>query len=573
MIGDATGWDLSCPDWYSRLRAGRSPIRDLPLNMAAAERAVRVFDKLRLADVPDQPTLGEAGGEWFRDIVRVIFGSWDPVLRARMIRELLLLVPKKNSKTTNGALLMTTALLLNERPHASFILTAPVQDTAQLAFNAAAGAIALDPVLEKKMHVREHLKTIVHRETKAELEIMTFDPAVLTGKKASGGALVDEVHVVSRMAKAASAVRQIRGGMLPFPEAFLIFITTQSEDAPAGVFRAELLKAREIRDGKRRGAMLPVLYEFSEDDQKRPDVWQDPANWPLVTPNAGKSITIPRLIEEFRTARDTSEAELRAWASQHLNVEIGLALHANQWRGAAYWEQRQIPLTLDQLIERCEVITLGIDGGGLDDLLALYVIGRERETGKWLGWGHAWVHASVLDLRKEDAPRFLDFARDGDLTIVDTLGSDIDDLADMVAQIDATGLLDKIGVDQHGIGAIVQEIERRGVDLQMTAAGVSQRIVGVSQGWRLVGAIKTAERKLAAGEMDVAAQPLAAWCASNAKVEPRGNAIIITKQAAGVAKVDVTLAMFDAVDIMSRNPEALGAAIDQFIAKPIMVHR
>ena len=45
------------------------------------------------------------------------------------------------------------------------------QDVAQLAFDAAAGAVALDPVLQKKLHVREHLKTIVHRETKAELQM------------------------------------------------------------------------------------------------------------------------------------------------------------------------------------------------------------------------------------------------------------------------------------------------------------------------------------------------------------------------------------------------------------------
>jgi phage terminase large subunit-like protein len=61
---------------------------------------------------------------------------------------------------------------------------------------------------------------------------------------------------------ASSAIRQLRGGMLPFPEAFMAFITTQSEEAPAGVFKAELTKARAIRDGKLEGAMLPVLYEF-----------------------------------------------------------------------------------------------------------------------------------------------------------------------------------------------------------------------------------------------------------------------------------------------------------------------
>ena len=142
---------------------------------------------------------------------------------------------KKNSKTTNGALMMLVALLLNERPHAPFVMTAPVQDVADLAFQAAAGAIALDPVLSRKLHVREHVKTIRHRETQAELSIMTFDPSVLTGQRVAG-ALIDELHVVAKMAKASSAIRQLRGGMLPFPEAFLAFITTQSRRGAFGYF-------------------------------------------------------------------------------------------------------------------------------------------------------------------------------------------------------------------------------------------------------------------------------------------------------------------------------------------------
>jgi phage terminase large subunit-like protein len=102
-------------------------------------------------------------------------------------------VPKKNSKTTYGALgLMLTALLLNERPRAPFLMTAPVQDVADLAFSAAARAPSRwTRCWTAKLHVREHLKTIVHRETKAKLEIITFDPKVVTGKKVVG-ALIDE---------------------------------------------------------------------------------------------------------------------------------------------------------------------------------------------------------------------------------------------------------------------------------------------------------------------------------------------------------------------------------------------
>ena len=526
---------------------------DLPLYTERGARAVQAFNLLRLADVPGTPTMADAGGDWFRAIVAVLFGSLDPVTKARAIRELLLLVPKKNSKTTNGALLMLTALLLNERPKASFFMTAPVQDVADLAFSAVSGAIQLDPVLDRKFHVRDHVKQIVHRESRATLDIMTFDPAIVTGLKVSGGALVDELHEIAKMSKAAKALRQLRGGMLPFPEAFLLFITTQSDGEPQGVFRDELRKARDIRDGKREGAMLPVLYEFPREMQQHRDKpWKDPAVWPMVTPNLGRSIGLSRLIEEFKNAEATSEEELRAWASQHLNIEVGVAIHADGWAGAEFWEDCADPaVTFEALLDRSEVVTVGIDGGGLDDLLGLTFIGREIDTGRWLWWSHAWAHPIVMDRRKDIAAKLRDLEEAGDLTIVEEVGQDVEQLAAMVARVNDAGLLPEqngVGADPAGVGAILDAL---------AAAGVPETaIVAVSQGWKMTGAIKTAERELAGGRIVHGGQPLMTWAVGNAKVEPRGNAIVITKQTSGSAKIDPLMAGFNAVHLMSMNPAA-----------------
>lgn len=549
-------WDLSCKDWENRLRSGRSLIPDLPLNKAAGDRAVAIFDRLRLADVPGTPYMAEAAGDWFRDIVRALFGSMDPVTRERMIRELFVLVSKKNNKTTGGALLMLTAQLLNQRPNAEFFFVAPVHDTAEIAFSASAGAIALDRVLSKKFHVREHLKKIVHRETGSELSVLTFDPAVLTGQKVSGGVLIDELHVVAKANKAASAIRQLRGGMVPFAEAFMAFITTQSEEAPAGVFKAELMKARAIRDGTQRGTMLPVLYEFPKKMQQDATVWRNPANWWMVNPNHGRSVTIPRLVELFDTAQATGEGELREWASQHIDVEIGLALHSDRWAGADYWERQARPtFTLDDLLARCEVVDVGIDGGGLDDLLGLGVLGRVAASREWLLWTHAWAHPSVLERRKSEAERFRDFARDGNLTLVHQIGDDVAEVAAIVAHVQASGKLDKVGVDPHGLGGILDALVKPDEGTQQSAVP-QEKVIGISQGWKMSGAIKTAERKLAEGALIHGGQAMMNWCAGNAKVEPRGNAVIITKQAAGFAKIDPLMAMFNAVTLMSLNPTA-----------------
>jgi phage terminase large subunit-like protein len=107
--------DFSCavPDWRERIAACRSLIPDLPLFEPNASRAVEIFNSLHLPDVPGRPLLRDAAGEWQRDLVRAIFGSFDDKENKREIREFFCMVPKKSSKTTGGAAIMLTALLMN----------------------------------------------------------------------------------------------------------------------------------------------------------------------------------------------------------------------------------------------------------------------------------------------------------------------------------------------------------------------------------------------------------------------------------------------------------------------------
>lgn len=548
--------NLSRPDWRERIATNRSLIPDLDLDRAQAERAVAIFNRLRLPDVEGHPTNAVAAGDWFRDIVRGVFGTAIPG-REREVREFFVLVSKKNSKTTGAAGLMLTALLMNQRPRAEFILIGPTQEVANIAFSQVAGMITTDPdgFLQKRMHIREHLKDVTDRRTRATLKIKTFDSSVLTGSKPVG-ILIDELHEISRNSEAGRVIGQIRGGMIANPEAFLMFITTQSDTPPAGAFKDELTKARAIRDGLQVGTMLPILYEFPEEIAGigRPGQmpkWQDPSLWWMVTPNAGRSVFIPRLVEEFETARQTGPHELARWASQHLNIEVGLGLRTDRWMGVEHWEARADPsLTLKEVIERSEVIVVGIDGGGLDDLFGVAVLGRDKRTKDWLLWSHAWCHIGVLDRRKAIAARLLDFAKDKELTIVDDRLADISEITQIVADIKKSGKLGAVAVDPAGLGEFVDAMDSIGVTVE------NKLLVGVGQGFRMMNAIKTAERRLASGTLRHGGSKLMAWCVSNLKIEPTATAIRATKQIAGDAKIDPAMAMFDAADVMSGNPDA-----------------
>jgi phage terminase large subunit-like protein len=446
MSASRSGWDFANPDWFEKLKVGRSIVPPLPLDERAAARAIAIFNKFRLPDVAGFPTNGEATGDWLRDIVGPVFGSVDDQ-GIRHVKEILAMVPKKNNKTTGAAHIMLSAMLVDETKNQEYHIYAPTHAIAERAFDQAIGAIRVDPdpMLQKRFHVRYHIKTIEDLATGSKLKIKTFDMKVATGSVPKG-ALIDELHLLSSVGSARRVIGQIRGGMEPRRDSFLIFITSQSDTPPAGVFRDELTLARRIRDGGVTGdaaILLPLLYEYPEDFQKsetRP--WEDENTWSWVLPNLGRSCHIDSLRRNAAVAREKGESEYQRWLSQHLNIEIGTALGGDRWAGSDYWDaQGDKDLALDHLLERSEVVVIGIDGGGIDDLFGLCVMGRCKVTRDRLVWTHAWVQRDLIKKRPEIGARLEDFARDGDLTLCDNVGPDLDDIAQVVKRVYDTGLL------------------------------------------------------------------------------------------------------------------------------------
>jgi len=523
-------------------------VPSLPLFEDEADMAVRLFNQLRLSNVTGAPLLRDACPDWFRDIVRALFGSRDPATNIRHIREVFALAPKGSSKTTYGAALMVVALLMNTRPRAEYLLVGPTQATAERAFEAAKGMVALDPVLVRRFKPRDHKKDIRDLVTGAKLRIATFDLKILTGAMPVA-VLVDELHEIAKNANAAKVLVQIRGGINKNTEGFLAVITTQSDGVPVGAFKSELHMARDVRDGRASSRMLPVLYEFPDDIARDETKWGDPKNWSMVNPNLGRSVHLADLEEGYRNATRKGLADKRIWASQHLNIEVGIGLRTDMWAGAEFWDKGVDPdLDLETILDRCEVVVVGIDGGGLDDLFGLSVLGRERDTKRWLCWAHAWCHQGVLERRKSIASALRDFERRGELTIVDDQLDDISAIVEIVVDIKDRDMLGAVAVDPAGLGEFTDALAEAGITVE------NGLLKGAPQGYAMMNAIKTAERKLANGTLLHAPSTLMDWCIGNLKIEPTATAIRATKQNAGDAKIDPVMALFDAVTVMATNP-------------------
>ncbi len=544
-----------------------------PIYPEQARIGLEVFHSLRAVGIPNPsndvdglgrpvaPTYGQVCRPWITEIAAAIHGAYDVDSGERLIREVLLKVPKKNWKSGIAAGLMLSLMVLNWRQSNEGAVIAPTKEAADNVFKPLRDAIVADPEMAELFHIQPNIRTVTHRVTGMSCRVYAADTDTIAGK-IWAFVIFEELWLLAQRKGAEDLMLEATGGQASRPEGVVISITTESDSDPVGVYKEKLEFARAVRDGKIHAPhFLPLLHEWPEDMLKA-KAYLRPELFHLVNPNWGASVDPVDFQRKFEEASVAGGQSLRVFLAKRLNVPASENM-GGSWAGAEFWQdQADRTLTLARLLERCEVVDVGIDGGGLDDLLGLSVVGRDSETRDWLCWGRAWAHPSVLERRKSEAERFRDFAKQGDLVLVEKIGDDVAEVAEIVAMVEAAGLLDKVGVDPAGLGAILDELEEAGVP--------KEKVIGISQGWKLSGSIKTAERKLAEGTLWHGGQPLMAWCAGNAKVVPVGNAVNITKQASGTAKIDPLMAMFNAVTLMALNPGAVQMNLDEYLANVVI---
>jgi phage terminase large subunit-like protein len=583
-------WTTACPDWESRIIEGRSLIPFDPLFPAEAQSALDIFKSLKIVDAPNSPTMGDACRQWVFDFVAAIFGAYDAETGRRLIQYYFLLISKKNSKSTLAAGIMVTALIRNWRESGEFYILAPTKEIADNSYIPARDMVLADPDLKAILKPSAG-RVIEHRNTGAILKVVAADNETVSGKKTIG-LLVDELWLFGKRSGAANMLLEAQGGLASRPEGFRVDLSTMADGPPQGVFSSALDEYRGIRDGKFAAPnKLFVAYEFPKrllKDEK----FLKPENWHITNPNLGASVDERYLADQLASAQRAGRAEVVGFLAKHLNVQISQNLRSDGWAGQVVWKRgAEAGMTsqqwLDEILTRCEVVTIGLDGGGLDDLLGVAVVGRERGSDRWLGWAHGLLSTVGAWRRKANAEDYLRFKKAGELTLfrfggaaeemIDddpvmlellegvppadldpkALPPDIKFVVDLVSRINALSLLAQVGVDAAGIGAIVDALDGIGITQD------AENLDAVRQGIALMGAIKTIERKLADGSFRHGSQELLDWCVGNLIIVPTATAMRVGRDEAGFGKIDPLMALFNAAHLMALNPEGGKSVFDQ----------
>jgi hypothetical protein len=168
--------------------------------------------------------------------------------------------------------------------------------------------------------------------------------------------------------------------------------------------------------------LLPVMWEFPQELQRDKGYWRDSRNWKPLLPNLGRSIDPQRLIDDYRNNGIATDEAEQIWASQHLNIEIGVGigderLGAVRIIGTMQAESRRSPSRIFSRVAKLR--PSAVDVGGIDDLSGS---GCHRPRKDHAAMAAAGIKRGASPQRasgfaKISRQRLLDCQKEGSLTI------------------------------------------------------------------------------------------------------------------------------------------------------------
>lgn len=481
---------------------------------------------------------------WQRtEIIEPIFGwvEWSDEFRqwVRTYRIAWLSAGRKNGKTELLAAMALYLLIADGEEGAVLVGCAGTRHQAAKVFSVARSMVELSPKLRPQLELGRLSITqhdgarITDLASRSYYETISADAEHALGENVHG-VLFDEV-VTQPDDRLWNALRTAMGAR---PQPLLVAATTAGDDPMRFAAREETycrrVAAEPELDGRRYVWIRAAPVDAAVNDETA---------WRIANPALGEFLSLESLRHECAEAL-IEPHKATAFRVFHLNT---WQRAESRWLPAGRW-QTGPALIADALTgRRCHG---GVDLAAVSDLTSLcwYFPATATEPAAAL-WRHYVPDAALETLRRITGGAFETWVARGWVTVTDGDVVDYDALhADIAADVERFAVVD-LGIDRWNAMGTVNWAQA--VLPSLTVSFVGQGYGGQSS------ALKEIDRQLRAGELDVGADPVAAWCASCAEVrQDSGENIKLVKPNRGreSARIDAIAALANAIDGFLRTP-------------------
>jgi len=245
---------------------------------------------------------GKMGGKsfllelWQKALVAALFGFVHKIDGTRKYRELILIIARKNGKSTLGSAIALYMLVADGEAGPEVVSAATKKDQAKIIWSESKRMVKKSPVLRKRV------KTLVH-ELISEFNDGTFKPLSSDSNTLDGlnvhCALIDELHAIEDK----NLYDVIVDGMSA-REQPLSIITTTAGTVREGIFDIKYEEAERIingygdPDGYKDERVLPIIYELDKREE-----WTDERCWKKANPGLGTVKSIDQLRQKVKKAQ------------------------------------------------------------------------------------------------------------------------------------------------------------------------------------------------------------------------------------------------------------------------------
>lgn len=471
---------------------------------------------------------------WQVWLLTTLFG-WMNAAGLRRFRVALVLVPRKNGKSTVGAIISLFMLTEEHEPGAQCYSAATTRDQAKAVADVAWEMAKRSPQFREYYGVR--LGSATTRSLSVPVTASKFMPLSADANSLDGlnisCAVVDELH-----AHKTPAVWQVIDTGTGARQQPLIFAITTAGVEIGGICHAKLQYLEKILSGVAQDeAFFGINYTIDKGDDLRLETTQRKAN-----PNYGVSVQPDDLRRKVLETQHASEA-LNNVLTKHFNVWIR---SESAWMMPDVWQARTLTgLDVDALHKvPCYI---GVDLGEVRDFSACVLVFKTSpET--YVVVPRIYIPEDAV--AQSPIAQLAGWVRDGHAVATPGSEADYAKIEDDLVTWCQTLAVKEIDFDRRSARLMMQQIKTR-LEPTYGRDGVDRLVIDVPQTTDVMDpAMKLIERLVAGARVQHDGNPLMAWMFSNIVIERNYKDEIYPRKAGGkdsASKIDGPVALFTAV--------------------------
>lgn len=234
---------------------------------------------------------------WQKALVSALFGFIDKETKLREYTELILIVARKNGKSTLSAAIGLYLLIADGEMGAEIYSAATKRDQAKIIWEESANMIKKSKSLSRVCSIR--VNKIISSMNEGKFIPLSSESNSLDGLNVHG-ALIDELHAITDK----NLYDVIVDGMSA-REQPLTVITSTAGTVRENIYDIKYDEACQVVDGYddtegyQNERILPIVYEL---DQRKE--WTDPSCWQKANPGLGTIKKIEQLADKVKTAQN-----------------------------------------------------------------------------------------------------------------------------------------------------------------------------------------------------------------------------------------------------------------------------